>query len=262
MPGCDADGERVPHYDPAEPVWECSKPFGGTFMWHWKTHCYGSPPGSCGRELLPYEHTLCRACGDRQYHQDEENKRLEKRRAIMTCAIEEGALPRWFKKWQKPALTQSQMMALEQINNNPKSCVWIQGLKGRGKTGLACTVIDSYLHMCRTVALTDGAMIAESRRNRTLYNNYTSCDLLVMDDIDKGNLSAWNVAQIHAILNERHNARLRTIVTSEIGIEEVTRLFRDLSTEPHSGSTLDRLRFPQHPCVFIELTGSNLRRSV
>jgi len=255
------DGSRYPKYDAAVDVWECEREDRGTFYWRWKTHCYGAPAGSCNRVLQPYEHTYCRACATQHDRECKEYHRLEKRRNILTCAIEDGSMPEWFKSWQRPMIKPQQAAALVQLEGNENCCAFIEGLKGRGKTSLVSIVLSSYLDRCRTVAFAVGQTVYESRRNRNLYHALCTAELLVFDDIEKDNLHALNVAQIHNILSVREQGRLRTIATSEISMDNVSALFKNLSNDPHGTSTLDRLNFPKAPCLQIELTGENLRRT-
>lgn len=43
---------------------------------------------------------------------------------------------------------------------------------------------------------------------------YQTCEVLILDDVGTGWFRDWGVSILHTIINERYNAELRTIVTS------------------------------------------------
>lgn len=255
------DGSLVPHYEPLAPEWECYRDTGSTFIWRHSTHCFGHPIGSCSRKLAKYETVYCYQCGTAYAGEMERQSKIDKREQMVSIAIEDGVLPRWFKDWQRLLLTDSQMSCMAAIESNEAVNVWISGQKGRGKTELALHVLNSYVDRCRTVAYATPQTMYESRSNKHLYNALTTVQLLVLDDIDKGTLNQVAIMHLHGVLSERHEARLRTIVTSEHPFGKVSALFSEACGKIAGGSTLDRLRLPKHDILQVELSGENMRRA-
>lgn len=250
--------DRIPVYDPESEVWECERSGGGMFHWRHSTQCYGVPVGHCQR---PQEGNgvYCRECSDRMSKQAQRNEWEEKVTENKERLISEGAIPSWFRNWTPPGLTAQQAAASVDFDAGTSS-LYIYGDRGRGKTILGCALLYNALQRGRTVAYADAAVLEQARHDRRLRLALGACDLLLVDDIDKGNLSEFGVSIIHSVLDERHNARRRTIITSEFEAGKVNALLTQASNGRYGNSTLERLNFPGRKCVTVRLEGKNLRK--
>jgi DNA replication protein DnaC len=132
---------------------------------------------------------------------------------------------------------------------------------GRGKTVLAYTLLFRAARRCKSIALAKSDTLNDSRMDRTLQRYLCCANTLLIDDIEKGVYSEPGVAAIHAVLDRRHDARLRTIVTSERTPAQVHETFIALSGTQYGTSTLSRLAVGRLKPLVLELTGKNLRKN-
>lgn len=225
--------------------------------WH---GCIGHPQGSCRAPKT--EGPYCRKCYDAYQGACSSDSRLERVQALIEEGIADGYLPSVFRRWQRGSLYPQQQAALNQLQAYEQACAWITGRPGTGKTHLCMTLAWSYLQRCKRVAIATSQVLYEARSNHRTNAALLSVDLLVLDDIDKGNLGSVQIGHIHRILDARHVAKLRTVVTSEYKGSEVCTRFREASGKEYGGiSTIGRMDFKGNPCVSIEIVGQNLRRS-
>lgn len=247
----------LPAYDPHADLWEIDLG-SSTFLWEHRVRCYGAPGGCASLQYDggPY----CLDCTRKYERTVQSEKRQERAGGIVEELIGCGALPGFFRTWTPPALTQEQAVAVMSAQDHA-GCVWIHGDRGRGKTVTGYTLLHNALQRCRRVAYADAGVLTEARRDSALRATLGRVDLLMVDDIEKGNLSEWGVEVIHSIFDKRHEPRLRTIVTSEHAAWQVNQLLKTACNGRYGNSTIERLNFPKCKCLAIELTGENLRRT-
>ena len=238
----------APIYDPDAPVWELED----GRKWEHRTACY-----ACG---APTEDVLCYDCTLEVAEQGERRQAQDRRTTLLMDALGVGALPSWWREWTPPSLTPQQAAAMLTIESRDGVSVWIHGRPGRGKTILACTLLYHAWQRCRRIALCKSTTLMDSRFNRALHSALCNADLLLIDDIEKGILTEVGVAAIHAVLDARHDAHHRTIVTSERTAADVHQAFVSVSGTQYGISTLSRLTIGRHKPLTIELDGPNLRR--
>lgn len=222
--------------------------------------CIGHPHGSCRapKEEGPY----CRKCYAAYQGDCLSGARKEKTEQLIEEGIADGYLPVLFRNFTRYALYPNQAALLNEIEVNANCNAWITGKPGTGKTYLCQIVARSYLQRCRKVAWATSQTLYEARSNPRTQAGLVSADLLVLDDIDKGNLGSVAIGHIHRVLNARHESRSRTLVTSEFVGAVVKEKFKAASGGEYTTSTLARLDFPKHPCMALELVGANLRRAI
>lgn len=238
----------APIYDPAAPVWEMAD----GRMWEHGARCF-----ACGAHA---EDVLCYNCTLDVAEQGERRQAQDRRTTLLMDALGVGALPSWWREWTPPSLTPQQAAAMLTIESRDGVSVWIHGRPGRGKTILACTILYHAWQRCRRIALCKSTTLMDSRFNRALHSALCNADLLLIDDIEKGILTEVGVAAIHAVLDARHDAHHRTIVTSERTAADVHQAFVSVSGTQYGISTLSRLTIGRHKPLTIELDGPNLRR--
>lgn len=236
-----------------------SEATGKKFLWRCKTHCLGVPVGTCQKRIKEGGGSYCAECEIRHDLEGDQWRAGTKRNNIINDGITGQWIPSFFSDWKAPSLTPEQMAPFVVLQNHDLQCAWIIGKHGRGKTTLALCLMEKYLKHCRKVAFLTAQLLRECQQNKYLYNGFVGADLLVIDDLPKGIEAAWLVGTLHSILDDRHQPKRRTIVTSEMTNTECTKVFSGLN--PVMGaSTLDRLNFHGAPCIVVEISGESLRR--
>lgn len=254
------DGMPLVSYDYTQPILELVREDGSHFFWEKGKRCKGHPVGMCDRPPERTWEDYCWYCAQKIEKESMREKRQERAAVIVEEMISSGALPGFFRDWQPPALTQEQAVAVMSAQDHA-GCAWIFGDRGRGKTVTGYTLLHNALQRCRRVAYADAGVLTEARRDSVLRATLARADLLMVDDIEKGNLSEWGVEILHSIFDKRHEPRLRTIVTSEHDAGQVNQLLKTACNGRYGNSTIERLNFPKCKCLAIELTGENLRRA-
>lgn len=252
------------HVGPQDADWSTPRYIYETGEWEYRgerwTGCYGHPIGSCRAPKT--EGPYCLRCYAAYMGECASDSRIERVTAIIEEGIADGYLPAVFRHWRRGSLYPQQQAAYDELQANERACAWVHGRPGTGKTHIALTLAYSYLQRCRKVAIATSQVLYEARNNHRTNAALLSAELLILDDIDKGNLGAVQIGHIHRILDARHVAHLRTIVTSEYKGSEVCTRFREASGKEYGGiSTIGRLDYKGCPCLSIEIIGQNLRRS-
>lgn len=137
----------------------------------------------------------------------------------------------------------------------------LTGDVGVGKTGIAVSIlIDAMRHGSAGLYVTTPMFLSRLRATyreqgedvdeMAILASVTSVPLLVLDELGVVRLSEWGMEKIWTVINERWLAGRRTIVTSNLRIE-------DGSLEAYLGTrTLDRIR---GLADIVTLNGSSLR---
>lgn len=109
----------------------------------------------------------------------------------------------------------------------------------RGYYALAWTVADL------NAALRPGADLPE----RT-YERAVGCDLLLLDDLGREQVTAWSLEQLQRILDARNRERRRTVVTTNLSYEQVA----DRYGSPVAGRLID-------DAIIVKIEGERLRKA-
>ena len=248
-------------YDTAAPIWEMpvAEQKGKTFFWKRAEYCLGHPQGHCHRPT--HGEIYCWLCAKNYSHDMERQAIEEKRIELIRELTDVGALPHFFKAYRPPALHPWQVAVKADIEADEKACAWIFGERGHGKTVLTYEIIYTYLLRMRRCVWADSDVLYRARdRSSPLRDLLYTAPLIVLDDIDLGNNNQFAGKQIHGILQARHEPRLRTIVTSERTPETCGKKIKEETNGEFRESTVERLNFPDHRCVYVRIGGHNLRR--
>jgi len=114
--------------------------------------------------------------------------------------------------------------------DNPVGWLLLLGPSGCGKTHLACAIANYRLslgqvafyigvadlldHLRRTFSPTSDITYDE------LFERVKSTPLLVIDDLSMGSATSWAKEKLEQLLNHRFNARLATVITTDVPLEK------------------------------------------
>jgi DNA replication protein DnaC len=139
--------------------------------------------------------------------------------------------------------------------------LYIQGPHGTGKTFLArCILSRCFVHGWNVAAISTRRLLKTADRFDEGKGDYARwCDtrLVLLDDIDKCEPTARRLESLWEFFDRRESAGLRTIVTSNLPINELGVYLqpRDASNSSLVSATLDRMK----PVRVLEMTGESLR---
>lgn len=131
---------------------------------------------------------------------------------------------------------------------DPERWLLLTGPVGVGKTGIAISLLNEHLArgeggvylvapmLLSRIRETYGGSADDKVSEATIMTALVQTPLLLIDDVGTVRLSEWGQEKLYTILNERYALRRRTIVTSNLGVD-------DGALEDHLWpATWDRLR--------------------
>lgn len=155
--------------------------------------------------------------------------------------------------------------------------LYLYGKSGRGKTHMACGAIRAFVESHVREAAPDfwlylggRAMFVDApswfQELKSTYDTkgvseldvmdrYATCGLLVLDDLGKGEKTAWVADRLYTLLNRRYNEQLPTIITSNYGL---ARLASILSSDEETKMAIASRVLGM--CEGMEVTGEDRRR--
>lgn len=171
-------------------------------------------------------------------------------------------LGRTFADYQKTA-TNAEAIAMAKwyIKEYPKAPerngLYFYGGPGTGKTLLASIVARELIAAGHRVLFGDVPHLLKKMKDRfdvearvtyddnitagMIQEKYTSVEVLVLDDIGAGNVTSWSIGVLYEIINDRINAGLRTIVTSNFDLETLSKVLKVKGEEWQVGRIVSRL---------------------
>ncbi|MGU8249096.1 ATP-binding protein, partial [Clostridium perfringens] len=111
------------------------------------------------------------------------------------------------------------------------------GESGTGKTHLLLALMKNFIIRKRLdvsyMSFVDGiSLLKQNVLNGEIYqkkmNRYKNADLLVVDDLFKGVCSESDIRIMLEIINHRYINKLPVMISSELGIEEITKIDKAL----------------------------------
>ncbi len=131
---------------------------------------------------------------------------------------------------------------------------------GRGKTGLACSLLKKALLNGHTGLrqkvqdlLDDLHRSIADRRTKYLLRRLTRIDLLVADEMGHLNINADQANLFFKLMDDRYEARKPTIITTNLIYDDWGQYLKNPSL---TAALLSRLR---HRCITINIKGPDLR---
>lgn len=145
----------------------------------------------------------------------------------------------------------------------PEHGIYMNGTCGSGKTYLASLIAKRWLEDGRTVIFGDvPSLLDEIKRtfdgkgsSQEILDEYTTCDLLILDDLGAGKISEWSVGIIYQIVNARYNSGKNLVVTSNFTLDRLQKVFRT-QDEYSASRIISRLKTM---CTQVTLGGKDRR---
>jgi len=217
----------------------------------------------CGNPIPPYEcngHTYqarwCPACLEKK---EAEERRINEEGKLVRLGFQKRFADSNFDNLHDPkpapqVINACRNYALELVEQQHPTGkgIYLWGPNGTGKTHLAVAIIKTYGHalFVSTIALFDAI--------KTSYNTGEPCDvyeasknidLLVLDDLGAERPTDWVQERLFALLSNRYDELLSTVVTSNHSPTDLPRIVGQRSASRILGS-----------CLTIEVGGIDHRR--
>lgn len=141
--------------------------------------------------------------------------------------------------------------------------LWLWGAPGCGKSFLALSMVRraiwNGLSVCHVNARRLVTMLQRFEDGAETIARWKSARVLVLDDIDKMNVSEYNMTGLWEVFDARATNGYPTIVTSNWEPGALRKTWSAAISNPTQvTATLDRLK----PCVIIEMSGASNRGEV
>jgi DNA replication protein DnaC len=126
--------------------------------------------------------------------------------------------------------------AAKTFADNPEGWLVFLGPSGSGKTHLACAIANHRLSLGEPVFYIGAADLLDHLRSAfsptsdttydELFERVKNVPLLVLDDLTLGSATAWAKEKLEQLLNHRFNARLATVITTDVPLERMNERLR------------------------------------
>jgi len=194
-------------------------------------------------------------------------KGLDKKYGL--AKIPEEYLGKSFANYDVDANNEKAVKLAQILIEKPEKGVYFYGGVGTGKTFLVSLMAQEILKRGREVVFTTIPTL--SMQIRSTFKNtasFTESEILeklykvptlILDDVGMEKPTRFISATLSNIFNERYNARLQTIITSNYPLKEL----EEILNNPTDGKSLDGTRFYdrcKQMCVPVELKGNSRRR--
>ena len=112
----------------------------------------------------------------------------------------------------------------------PERWLYISGGCGVGKTTLASLIGRELIRRGKQVIFRENQELLNELKasfdktaetTSELIRKYTTCEVMIIDDVGMGLQSEWGVGILEQVINGRYVRNLRTILTSNYGVEEL-----------------------------------------
>jgi DNA replication protein DnaC len=151
--------------------------------------------------------------------------------------------------WERVNLSQSQRQNLERVYRlafefakSPEGWLVLQGVTGCGKTHLASAIVNyqyqsnkqglfifvpEFLDHLRSAFNPDSKVSYDQ-----LFEKVKNTPLLVLDDFGEQAATPWAREKLYQVINSRYNARLATIITTRLSLDEIDSPIRSRFIDP------------------------------
>lgn len=114
------------------------------------------------------------------------------------------------------------------VKTKPAKNLYLYGECGTGKTMLAA-IMAQEMQACQFANVPEliDALKAtfDTGGTETLLKSYGKCPLLILDDLGAGKITDWHTGILYQIINDRYNANLPLIVTSNCDFKDLEKQF-------------------------------------
>lgn len=228
----------------------------------------------CGRELEPLgavllgkvmwvSHEPCGCDGERADAEERERRERAEAEAAMAKRVASAGIKKRFRNAQTtiPAAT-SYLVA---FGENRGRGLYIRGGTGAGKTTAACAIARALVCSGYSVLVTTTLSMLDTIRDgydsgvrgADAIARWSTCDLLVLDDLGKENANSWAMTTLFQVVNDRYEAMLPTIFTSQYRIDEIEKMMSRSGERETAAAIASRIR---EICEVVDL-GNRDRRS-
>lgn len=223
--------------------------------------------GSSDRITVGYAQCTCSdavAAAERAQKVADEQEAMRKQKERLQRLIASGLRRRWLNA--KHERSAEVVEACKKRRN-----VYICGDVGTGKTTLTCAaaieMIDSG-HFKSIVVATATEILNDIRQSFGNHQNtdplakYKRASVLEIDDFGKESPTDWAIEQLFALINERYNDMLPTVINTQFMPDALVQRLAKNSGEENAVAIVSRLRSKQDGSVLIVLEGKDRRMSV
>jgi len=126
--------------------------------------------------------------------------------------------------------------AAKAFADNPQGWLVFLGPSGSGKTHLACAIANHRLSLGEPVFYIGAADLLDHLRSAfsptsdttydELFERVKNVPLLVLDDLTMGSATTWAKEKLEQLLHHRFNARLATVIITDIPLERIDERLR------------------------------------
>jgi len=126
--------------------------------------------------------------------------------------------------------------AAKAFADNPEGWLVFSGPSGSGKTHLACAIANHRISLGEPVFYIGAADLLDHLRSAfsptsdttydELFERVKNVPLLVLDDLTLGSATAWAKEKLEQLLHHRFNARLATVIITDIPLERIDERLR------------------------------------
>jgi DNA replication protein DnaC len=126
--------------------------------------------------------------------------------------------------------------AAKDFADSPQGWLVFLGPSGSGKTHLACAIANHRLRLGEPVFYIGAADLLDHLRSAfsptsdttydELFERVKNVPLLVLDDLTLGSATAWAKEKLEQLLHHRFNARLATVITTDVPLEKIDERLR------------------------------------
>lgn len=169
--------------------------------------------------------------------------------------VDEYRIPKSFEEWKLPV--KNNQPELYPLAKAARACLYIYGLTGSGKSGLAQIVMQDYLRQQESCAFDSACNLFGVTRK---YEMFVGARVLCIDDLHVHKWGEFSTSLLHDCLSQREQRHLRTIVTCEWDVETFAEFLIQSTGGICGHSTLARL----DACgirLDLHCEGENLRRA-
>jgi DNA replication protein DnaC len=228
----------------------------------------------CGRPLRPLgvpvfgsvawvSHEPCECEGAERERREEERRALDEMAAERERRLERSGIPLRFRK-ATPTEARCAAYADALPGSGPNG-LFIHGPVGTGKThnaaAVAIAATDRGLRTVFTSAIAIFSSIRETfdggGSSKRALERYSSCEMLVLDDLGKESGSRWSLMTLFTIVNTRYEGMRPTVVTSQYTLSQLRSRLASTGEAETATAIASRIAAT---CADVELTGPDLRR--
>ncbi|WP_278853291.1 ATP-binding protein [Gordonibacter pamelaeae] len=137
---------------------------------------------------------------------------------------------------------------LNSFNDEPSVGLYITGPSRAGKSHSASALAKAFVASgYRTVLTTSIAMLDDVKASfdgdaKAGAARFSSCDVLIIDDLGKENANSWVMTTLFQIINDRYEAMKPTIITSQYTPDELCRRMSRAGERESAVAITERLK--------------------